>query len=167
MRRHLLALLTAAAWLAGVVGIYFAFFALGARIWSYAALAVGALLVSGLLKLAETLVMRSDTRIWAFGTVKVTEVSAPPQGVLFGRCEMRVVTDAAGMRPREVLVREPRVPVDSWPEVGAILPAQIGVPNSRRVRIQWDRMASSSSSRFDPSRTSTALGSNFSSRMRR
>jgi hypothetical protein len=145
MPGRIIHLLTTIAWLAAIAGTYLAFFALGARIWSTAAYAAGLLLVAGLLRLAASRVKQASTRVWAFGTVRVVEVSEPPQGATFGRCVMRVIVDALGIPAREVTVREPRVPVDGWPEVGAVLPARIGVANPRDVRIQWERVASSSS----------------------
>jgi extradiol dioxygenase family protein len=73
--------------------------------------------------------------------VHVVKVSDPPVIVTdYGRCEMQVLVDSPGHPGQTVMIRDPRVPVAKWPEVGDTLPALIAVADARRIKIQWDRV---------------------------
>ena len=75
--------------------------------------------------------------VWVSGTAEVRAASPPPATGEFGRCELRLVMLAPGLSPAEVSVRDARVPVRSWPDVGDTLPVRVDVDNLRRVRVQW------------------------------
>lgn len=103
--------------------------------------AVGAALVITAVALLTTASMRGSDRAFAPGTVHVVKVSAPPlNDTEYGRCEMQVLVDSPGHPGQTVVVRDPRVPVAKWPEVGDTLPALIGVSDARRIKIQWDQV---------------------------
>jgi catechol 2,3-dioxygenase-like lactoylglutathione lyase family enzyme len=82
-------------------------------------------------------VVRRGARAWVSGTAQVKAVSEPPVSSAYGRAELQLVVVAPGLPVTEVLVREPRVPVDKWPRPGETLPLTVDVDDMRRVRIDW------------------------------
>ncbi|GIF78340.1 hypothetical protein Asi02nite_78580 [Asanoa siamensis] len=94
-------------------------------------LAVGLLLVNAI---------RGGERAWVSGTAHVHSVSEPPASAVFGRCELQVLIDAPGVPGRLVRMRDPRVPVAKWPDVGASLPITVAIDDPRHIRIRWDEV---------------------------
>ena len=103
--------------------------------------AVGAAMVIVAVALLTTASMRGGDKAFAQGAVHVVKVSEPPViATEYGRCEMQVLVDSPGHPGQTVMIRDPRVPVDKWPEIGDTLPALIAVSDARRIRIQWERV---------------------------
>jgi len=103
--------------------------------------AVGAAMVIVAVALLTTASMRGGDRSFVQGTVHVVKVSDPPViATDYGRCEMQVLVDSPNHPGQTVMIRDPRVPVAKWPEVGDTLPALIAVSDARRIKIQWDRV---------------------------
>jgi catechol 2,3-dioxygenase-like lactoylglutathione lyase family enzyme len=103
--------------------------------------AVGAAMVVVAVALLTTASMRGGDKTFVGGIVHVMKVSDPPLiDAEFGRCEMQVLVDSPSHPGQTVMIRDPRVPVAKWPEVGDTLPALIAVSDVRRIRIQWDRV---------------------------
>ena len=67
-------------------------------------------------------------RLRAAGLVRVRPLRAADRGRRAGR---------AG---RLVRMRDPRVPVAKWPDVGASLPIMVAIDDPRHVRILWDEV---------------------------
>jgi catechol 2,3-dioxygenase-like lactoylglutathione lyase family enzyme len=106
--------------------------------WPFGA-AGAAMLVIGV-ALLTTASMRGVDKAFVSGTVTVVRVSEAPMSTDFGRCEMQVLLDAPGHPGQTVVVRDPRVPVSKWPDVGDTLPALVSVADARRIKIQWERV---------------------------
>lgn len=127
----------------GAIGLFVISMAagLGGEAGGWPVGAVGAALVIIAVALLTTASMRGSDKAFLSGTVHVVQVSDPPlSNTEFGRCEMQVLIDSPGHPGQTVIVRDPRVPVVKWPEVGDTLPALIAVSDARRVKIQWDRI---------------------------
>jgi len=147
-------------WVVGTAGVYGGLygFAVGDRALVELALAPTLLAVLGWVVIA---VQRSwwwsqrsrRRRAWSAGTAEVRAASPPPQsGAEYGRCELSLAVTVPGMPVAQVLVRDPRVPVRSWPEVGDILPVSARVDDLRWVQVLWDefhRPPPSASDRYD------------------
>jgi catechol 2,3-dioxygenase-like lactoylglutathione lyase family enzyme len=110
----------------------------GMRSWPLGAVGAAMLIVA--IALLTTASMRGADKAFVSGTVHVVLVSEPPQSAEYGRCEMQVLVDAPGHPGQTVVIRDPRVPVSKWPDVGETLPALVSVSDARRVKIQWDRV---------------------------
>src|SRR5688572_2247644 len=103
--------------------------------------AVGAAMVIVAVALLTTASMRGGDRSFVQATVHVVKISDPPViATEYGRCEMQVLVDSPGHPGQTVMIRDPRVPVEKWPEVGDTLPALIAVSDARRIKIQWERV---------------------------
>jgi catechol 2,3-dioxygenase-like lactoylglutathione lyase family enzyme len=122
----------------GTLGLFVISMAAGMGNWPFGA-AGSAMLVVGV-ALLTTASMRSADKSYVVGTVQVMKVSEPPQTTDYGRCEMQVLVDAPGHPGQTVTIRDPRVPVNKWPEVGDTLPALVAAADARRIKIQWDRI---------------------------
>lgn len=132
------------AWLTMIAGFFLSFFGAGSRDWAYSYAAGGLLTVAGALWLGARLTKGRSSRSYVVGTVHVVKVSEPPVDAQFGRCELQVLVDAPGHPGQTVVIRDPRVPVSKWPDVGDTLPALVAVDDARRIKIQWDRIATHS-----------------------
>ncbi|GIH11343.1 hypothetical protein Rhe02_94100 [Rhizocola hellebori] len=110
----------------------------GMQSWPFGA-AGAAMLVVGV-ALLTTASMRGADKAFVAGTVTVVKVSEAPLSTDFGRCEMQVLVDAPGHPGQTVVIRDPRVPVIKWPDIGETLPALVAVADARRVKIQWERV---------------------------
>jgi hypothetical protein len=75
--------------------------------------------------------------VWVAGSAEVRAASPAPPAGDHGRCELHLVVMAPGLPAAEVSIRESRVPVRSWPEIGDTLPVQIDIDNVRRARVLW------------------------------
>lgn len=124
----------------GTVGLFVISMSAGMGSWGLGAAGVAMLVIA--IALLTTASMRAADKSFVAGTVHVIKVSEQPVGVEFGRCEMQVMVDAPGHPGQNVVIRDPRVPIIKWPEVGETLPALVAVGDPRRVRIQWERVGS-------------------------
>jgi len=126
---------------AGVLGtcaLFVILFGIGMQSLAIAALGVALLVLAVGLVLVTTI--RGGARAWVAGTAHVHSVSEPPPSSVFGRCELQVLIDAPGVAARLVRIRDPRVPVAKWPDVGASLPIMVAIDDPRHVRILWDNV---------------------------
>jgi catechol 2,3-dioxygenase-like lactoylglutathione lyase family enzyme len=124
----------------GTLGLFVISMAAGMGNWPFGA--AGAVMLIVAVALLTTASMRGADKAFAAGTVHVVKVSEPPFGSEFGRCEMQVIVDAPGHPGQTVVIRDPRVPVNKWPDVGETLPALVSVSDARRIKIQWERVGS-------------------------
>jgi resuscitation-promoting factor RpfA len=122
----------------GTVGLFVISMSAGMASWGLGAAGVAMLVIA--IALLTTASMRGAEKSFVAGTVHIIKVSEPPVGMEFGRCELQVMVDAPGQPGQNVVIRDPRVPVSKWPEVGETLPALVAVGDPRRVRIQWERV---------------------------
>ncbi|GAB1645599.1 VOC family protein [Krasilnikovia sp. MM14-A1259] len=127
----------------GTIAVFVMLFGLGLSSWSIVAL--GAALLALAIALAMVNVVRRGARAWISGTAQVKAISDPPSSSVYGRAELQVVVVAPGLPVSEVIIRDPRVPVDRWPVPGDTLPVTVDVDDMRRVRITWDEAPSRAS----------------------
>jgi hypothetical protein len=120
----------------GTVALFVILFGLGMT--SLAIVALGVALLVLAIGLVAVNAVRGGARAWAPGTAHVQSVSEPPPSSAYGRCELQIIIDAPGLPARMVKVRDPRVPVAKWPDVGATLPIMVAIDDPRHVRILWD-----------------------------
>lgn len=126
---------------AGVLGTCALFVILfGAGMQSLAIVALGVALLILAIGLVVVANIRGGARAWVAGTAHVHSVSEPPVSSVFGRCELQVLIDAPGVAGRLVRMRDPRVPVAKWPDVGASLPIMVAIDDPRHIRILWDEV---------------------------
>jgi catechol 2,3-dioxygenase-like lactoylglutathione lyase family enzyme len=119
----------------GTIAVFVMVFGLGLASWAIVVLGLAMLALSIALGLVN--VVRRGARAWVTGTAQVKAVSEPPVSSAYGRAELQLVVVAPGLPVTEVLVRDPRVPVDKWPHPGETLPVTVDVDDMRRVRIDW------------------------------
>jgi catechol 2,3-dioxygenase-like lactoylglutathione lyase family enzyme len=119
----------------GTISIFVMVFGLGLSSWAIVVLGLAMLALS--IAFGMVNVVRRGARAWVSGTAQVKAVSDPPVSSLYGRAELQLVVVAPGLPVTEVLVRDPRVPVDKWPRLGETLPITVDVDDMRRVRIDW------------------------------
>ncbi|GAB1690024.1 VOC family protein [Krasilnikovia sp. M28-CT-15] len=124
----------------GTIAVFVMLFGLGLSSWSIVALGVALLALA--IALAMVNVVRRGARAWVSGTAQVKAVSEPPSSSVYGRAELQVVVIAPGLPISEVVIRDPRVPVDKWPLPGDTLPVTVDVDDMRRVRITWEEAPS-------------------------
>ena len=125
----------------GTVGVYGGLygFATGARVFVVLGIALTVLAGTGW---AVTVVQGSwwwlrRRPMWLAGSAEVRAASPPPATGEFGRCELHLVVAAPGLASVDLSIRDPRVPVRSWPEVGDTLPVEVDLDNVKRTRVQW------------------------------
>lgn len=123
----------------GALGLFVISMSAGLGSWPLGA--VGAAMVVVGVALLTTASMLGADKAYVAGTVHVVKVSEPPLSAEYGRCEMQVLVDAPGHPGQTVVMNDPRVPVLKWPDAGDTLPALVAVSDARRIRIQWDRVA--------------------------
>jgi len=119
----------------GTIAVFVMVFGLGLSSWAIVVLGLALLALS--IALGMVNVVRRGARAWVTGTAQVKAVSDPPVSSAYGRAELQIVVVAPGLPITEVLVRDPRVPVDKWPRLGETLPITVDVDDLRRVRIDW------------------------------
>ncbi|HEX6967493.1 MAG TPA: VOC family protein [Micromonosporaceae bacterium] len=125
--------------IAGVLGTFAAFVILfGAGLPNWTIVAVGVALLLLAVSIIATSALRGSARSWVNGMAQVQSVSEPPASLQFGRCELQLMIQAPGLPVQSVKVRDPRVPVDKWPFVGAVLPVLVAFDDPRRVRVLWE-----------------------------
>jgi len=119
----------------GTIAVFVMVFGLGLSSWAIVVLGLAVLALS--IALGMVNVVRRGARAWVSGTAQVKAISDPPVSSAYGRAELQVVVVAPGLPVTEVLIRDPRVPVDKWPRLGETLPITVDVDDMRRVRIDW------------------------------
>jgi resuscitation-promoting factor RpfA len=119
----------------GTIAVFVMLFGLGLSSWAIVVLGLAVLALS--IALGMVNVVRRGARAWLSGTAQVKAISDPPVSSAYGRAELKVVVVAPGLPVTEVLIRDPRVPVDKWPRLGETLPITVDVDDMRRVRIDW------------------------------
>ncbi len=77
---------------------------------------------------------------WAQGTAHVVSASPPPSTTTYGRCTLQLLVSVRGQVGIPVRIREPKVPLAKWPELGEDLPVLVTVGGSRKVRVLWDEV---------------------------
>ncbi|NJC84188.1 VOC family protein [Planosporangium mesophilum] len=75
-----------------------------------------------------------------FGSAHVNQSSPPPATGFTGRADLHLVVNAQGIRNAVVRIRDARVPVSKWPDIGSNLPVLIPNGNPRRLQILWDQV---------------------------
>ncbi len=120
------------------VALFVVLFGIGMQ--SLAIVALGIALIVLAVGLVLVTAIRGGARAWVAGTAHVHSVSEPPASSVFGRCELQVLVDAPGVAGRLVRMRDPRVPVAKWPDVGASLPIMVAIDDPRHIRILWDEV---------------------------
>lgn len=110
-------------------------------------LALAGLLIGGLAAaLRFGAGLRPRSRQWLPATGRVALVADdPPATGDYGPCELHLIVEAQGAPSERVVVRDSRVPVANWPYPGMELPIEVASDNIRTVRVQWSRLAPSSS----------------------
>ena len=79
---------------------------------------------------------------WIAGTGRVLSASLPPESGTVGAAELELIIATPGAPLVTVKVRDPRVPVEKWPELGGTLPVRVALddPHSpRRTRSRPSR----------------------------
>lgn len=148
-RPGLVALRRVSGWIMASVGVFVICFGAGYGSHWVSLGGVGVLTSLGAVRLVTRL--RGSIRHWVVGTGRVVSVSDPPPSAPFGRCELQLVVDAPGLPSEMVVIREPRVAVGHWPEVGQELPVEVAADNIRNVRVVWpDRPPDEPEEEFDP-----------------
>ncbi|GIF65283.1 hypothetical protein Ais01nite_33180 [Asanoa ishikariensis] len=122
----------------GTCALFVVLFGIGMQ--SLAIVALGIALFVLAVGLVLVTAIRGGARAWVAGTAHVHSVSEPPASSVFGRCELQVLVDAPGVAGRLVRMRDPRVPVAKWPDVGASLPIMVAIDDPRHIRILWDEV---------------------------
>ncbi|GAA1863171.1 VOC family protein [Asanoa iriomotensis] len=122
----------------GTCALFVVLFGIGMQSLAIVALGIALLVLSVGLVLVNAI--RGGERAWVAGTAHVHSVSEPPASAVFGRCELQVLIDAPGVPGRLVRMRDPRVPVAKWPDIGASLPITVAIDDPRHIRIRWDEV---------------------------
>jgi catechol 2,3-dioxygenase-like lactoylglutathione lyase family enzyme len=117
----------------GTLAVFVMVFGFGLSSWAIVVLGLAVLALS--IALGMVNVLHRGT--WVSGTAQVKAVSDAPLSSAYGRAELQLVVVAPGLPVTEVLVRDPRVPIDKWPRLGETLPVTVDVDDMRRVRIDW------------------------------
>jgi len=119
-------------------GVFTAMAGLGMQAWPLGAVGMAMLILAVALLLTSS--FRGADRAFVVGTAHVLEATEPPATLTHGRIEMHLQIEAPGHPPASVRVRDPRVPVAKWPNVGDVLPVRVSVDDIRRVRVLWDEI---------------------------
>lgn len=146
-RRRVGAMRSASAVTLASVGLFTAMAGLGMQSWPLGAVGVATVVLAVALLVASQ--FRGADRAFVVGTAHVLEVTEAPVSLTHGRCEMHLQIEAPGHPPASVRVRDPRVPVAKWPEVGDILPVRVAVDDLRRVKVLWDETLTHTQRRQD------------------
>ncbi|GAA3449710.1 caspase, EACC1-associated type [Dactylosporangium matsuzakiense] len=84
---------------------------------------------------------RKRVRLYVHGTAVVEDVTArPAQEGRSARGRLRLTITAVGIRGITVTGIDPAIPLEKWPERGAVLPVQVLKGNPRKFSILWDRV---------------------------
>jgi hypothetical protein len=129
--------------LAVIVGVGFLLYLLwlGALLdpWPAAGIMGGVLAVLALVALVRARRWRRSYTVP--GTAAVIDASLPPPGAVVGRCDMRLLVDAPGLRSVVVLHRDEGTPVHRWPRAGMVLPIDVAPRYLRNLRVRWSAVS--------------------------
>lgn len=134
-RPGLVAIRRVAAGVLVFAGLFVVWFGLGNGNQAIALSGAAVIMLALALRLVTTL--RGSLRQWVVGVGRVTHVSEAPSATPYGRCQLELVVQVPDLPPETVIVREPRVPVDQWPQVGQELHVEVAADDVRNVRIIW------------------------------
>ncbi|UWP81664.1 VOC family protein [Dactylosporangium fulvum] len=84
---------------------------------------------------------RNKVRQYVYGQATVDDIS--PRPTMEGRTargRVRLTIRATGINGVAVSIHDPAIPLNKWPEPGAMLPVRVIKGNPRKVTIQWDRV---------------------------
>jgi hypothetical protein len=123
----------------GVIGIFLICGSVGLGAWLVAAIGIAVVAIGAGIFVVTAVNSRSTSEIE--GTAHVAAISAPPSGVTHGRCRLNLVLYSKGISGVGVRIRDDRVPVAKWPDVGADLPVMITIDKPQRTRVLWDEVA--------------------------
>jgi hypothetical protein len=123
----------------GVIGIFVICGSVGLGAWLVAAIGIAVVAIGAGIFVLTALNSRSTSEIE--GTAHVSAISAPPSGVTHGRCRLNLVLYSKGINGVGIRIRDDRVPVAKWPDVGADLPVMITIDKPQRTRVLWDEVA--------------------------
>jgi resuscitation-promoting factor RpfA len=129
------------------IGLFTAMAGLGMRSWPLGAVGVAMVILAIALLITSSL--GGADRAFVVGQAHVLEVTEAPATLTHGRCEMHLQIEATGHPSASVRVRDPRVPVAKWPQVGDVLPIRVAVDDPRRVKVLWDETLTHTQRRQD------------------
>lgn len=112
----------------------------GAGMANWAVAAFGIALVVLAVSIVIVSAVRGSARSFVRGTAHVLDATDPPANTPYGRCELQIVVEAPELAPAKVKIRDTRVPVAKWPDIGDTLPIRVAVEDPRHVRILWDEV---------------------------
>src|SRR5690349_5887710 len=118
-----------------VVGVFL--FCCGTGMSSVAVGSIGVILAVGGPILIVATTMRGNVRSYVFGTARVVEAPAAPTIGPTGRGELGLVVHARGIDGVAVRIRDPAIPLNKWPQVGATLPVRTVAGSPRKTIILW------------------------------
>ncbi|HET6211505.1 MAG TPA: VOC family protein, partial [Micromonosporaceae bacterium] len=113
---------------------------LGAGMTSWSVAAFGIALFVLAITLVIVSAVRGGARAFVRGTAHVLHATEPPANTPIGRCELQIVVEAKDLAPAKVKIRDTRVPVAKWPDIGDTLPIRVAIDDPRHVRILWDEV---------------------------
>ncbi|MER7008287.1 VOC family protein [Dactylosporangium sp. NPDC000555] len=84
---------------------------------------------------------RSKVRLYVQGTAVVEGITPRPGGGgTTGRGRLKLTITAVGIRSASVAGTDPAIPLDKWPEPGAVLPVRLLKGTPRKFTVLWDRV---------------------------
>lgn len=122
----------------GTVAVFVMCFGAGMGIWAVGVLGFALLVLA--ISLVVVAAVRGGARSFVRGTAHVLDVTEPPANTPIGRGELQIVIEAPGLTPGKVKIRDTRVPVAKWPDIGDTLPIRVAIEDPRHVRILWDEV---------------------------
>src|SRR5690348_11310736 len=118
-----------------VVGVFL--LTCGVGMSSIAVGSIGVILAVGGPILIFATTLRGNVRSYVFGTARVVEISPPPQVGPSGRGELGLVIHARGLDGVAVRIRDPAIPLNKWPQIGATLPVRSVSGSPRKTIVLW------------------------------
>ncbi|MEV8516783.1 VOC family protein [Dactylosporangium sp. NPDC051484] len=84
---------------------------------------------------------RSKVRMYLQATAVVEGITPRPSGGgTTGRGRLKLTVTTTGIRGTSVTGTDPAIPLDKWPEPGAVLPVRILKGTPRKFTVLWDRV---------------------------
>jgi catechol 2,3-dioxygenase-like lactoylglutathione lyase family enzyme len=120
------------------VAVFVICYGAGMANWPLALLGIAGVILSASLVIVSA--VRGNARSFVRGTAHVLDVTEPPPNLSVGRCELQIVVEAPDLAPAKVKIRDTRVPVAKWPDIGDTLPIRVAIEDPRHVRILWDEV---------------------------
>jgi hypothetical protein len=122
-----------------VLGMFLACFGVG---WSKPLVTALGVIVAAAGPLMIMMVKnRNKVRLYVHGTAVVEEITRrPTQEGRSGRGRLKLTITATGIRGVTVTGTDPAIPLEKWPERGAVLPVQVLKGTPRKFTVLWDRV---------------------------